>query len=152
MYYFVSQFSNLVNRVLQTGVHTLRKRFWKGEYLFWKTFKVYTYTIKLLSIYSELSFQHWLFRDLQGGKFMSHMIIDSVLAQICFETQTLKLWNSDTSAENVAPTPCSWRRSLKLLVALCWRIVQSHVPLTGQCRIDSAWLMTVVENNEGLKG
>ena len=37
VYYFVSRFWNLVNRILQTGVHTLRKKFWKGEYLFRKT-------------------------------------------------------------------------------------------------------------------
>ena len=55
VYFIVSRYSNLVNGILQTGVHTLRNKFWKVEYLFLKTCK----GVRLR--HCNVFFQNWLF-------------------------------------------------------------------------------------------
>ena len=69
-----SRFGNLVNRVLQTGVHILRKKFKKNVKLYIYTIKFNLFRTVFSTDYSEI----WP----QGGKFMSHVIIGSVLALV----------------------------------------------------------------------
>ena len=52
-------------------------------------------------------------------------------------------------------TPCEtpdlfklWNVSLNLLVALCWRTVQSRVPLIRQRGIDNVWPLTRITSGE----
>ena len=133
LYYFVSRIWNLCKQMF---IHW-EKRFERVNIYFEK--RVHCKLTPLNCIYSELSLQHFSEIWPQGGKFTSHVVIDSLLAWIHFEN--LKFWHS----EKEVPPPCSWRRdnfSLNQLVSLCWLTVQSHVPLTGQCGIDSARSMT----------
>ena len=86
VYYFVSRFRNLVNGILQTGVHTLRNTLWKVEYKFFKTCKgvnlnhcnVFSQNLLFSTDFTEI----WPHRR----KLVSHLVIDSVLSLFRFET------------------------------------------------------------------